>query len=172
MAGYYQEFLIIAGSALSDELVKFLKTRHFDWITLQNLVLFAEIVQTTFSRYDLQIQNEITQCILKSHCLNQCRADKSHKASCHPFNKEASIFASKSFLLPPSTLFPCLPLTSVSRQKFPRASGFRILSGCCVRPRTGLVTCLHPFWRACEHTAGRRTRTAPGRLSGVSAGGK
>lgn len=64
VAWHYQEFLIIAGRALSDELVKFLKTRHFDWITLQNLVLFAEIVQTTFSRDDLQIQKEITQRIL------------------------------------------------------------------------------------------------------------
>lgn len=58
-AWYYQEFLIIAGPALSDELVKFLKTRHFDWITLQNLVLFAEIVQTTFYCGDLQIRDEI-----------------------------------------------------------------------------------------------------------------
>ena len=60
VAWYYQEFLIIAGPALSDELVKFLKTRHFDWITLQNLVLFAEIVQTTFYCGDLQIRDEIS----------------------------------------------------------------------------------------------------------------
>ena len=44
----YQEFLITAGSGLSDELVKFFKTRHFDWITLQNLVLFAEIADNFF----------------------------------------------------------------------------------------------------------------------------
>ena len=88
------------------------------------------------------------------------------KSVLSPFQSGSFHLCFKSFLLLPPSPYFLVSLISLSRQKFPRAAaGFRILSrNPCVRPRNtgaGLVTCLHPFWRACKHTAGWRTRTGP-----------
>ena len=96
--------------------------------------------------------------------LSQSVQSKSQKASRHPFNQEASIFVSKSFFV--AALYISLSLSHIRvPPKIPESCRIQDSESLCPPPYWCLVTCLHPFWRACEHTGGRRTRTAPGRLS-------
>ena len=149
-------------------LVKFLKTRQFDWILLKSFDLFAEIVQTVWladPRGDNSVKvtaycnlivsisaeqtrlNILVFMLLQSSCRKSSLANLSDlyiqhyfqtwfattwsptepKASCHPFNQEASICVLKPFLLLPPSPYFLVSLISESRQNFPRAAaGFRI----------------------------------------------